>query len=128
MTAAGGDPHNPDGWTFASLYKHVMEISTASKEATNTALAAAKEATQKAEAASEKRLEGMNEFRAAMKDQQATFADKEQTNFRLTAIDTKLAEMGGKSTGISVSAGIVVQILISCAALASVIGFMVTRH
>lgn len=103
------DKHNPDGWTFATLYKHVMEISTASKEATTTAMAAAKEATLKAELASEKRLEGMNEFRSAMKDQQSTFADKEQTNFRLTAIDSKLAERDGKSQGIGIVAIIVTQ-------------------
>jgi anion-transporting ArsA/GET3 family ATPase len=114
------DKHNPDGWTFATLYKHVMEISIASKEAINAAMAAAKEATQKAEAASEKRFDSVNEFRNAMKDQQATFADKEQTAFRLNAIDRKLAETGGRSQGISMVAIVITQailILVGIAAL-----------
>jgi hypothetical protein len=123
------DAHNPDGWTFATLYKHVMEISTASKEATTTAMAAAKEATLKAELASEKRLEGMNEFRSAMKDQQSTFADKEQTNFRLTAIDKKLAERDGKSQGIGVLAIVITQtILILIAIIGLAIALMRPAH
>jgi len=37
-------------------------------------------------------------------------------------------ESGGKSTGIGFSAWVVVQLLISCAALATVIGFVFSRH
>jgi anion-transporting ArsA/GET3 family ATPase len=114
------DKHNPDGWTFATLYTHIMEISTASKEATTTAMAAAKEATLKAELASEKRLEGMNEFRSAMKDQQSTFADKEQTNFRLGAIDKKLAERDGKSQGIGFVAIVITQTILILIAIGGV--------
>ena len=121
------DGNNPDGWTFATLYKHVMEISTASKEAINAAMAAAKEATLKAEAASEKRFESVNEFRNAMKDQQSNFADKEQTDFRLTAIDKKLAEISGKSQGVGLSAGVIVQVIASIAAAATVVGVVIMK-
>jgi hypothetical protein len=37
-------------------------------------------------------------------------------------------ETGGKSQGVGFSAAVVVQILISAAAIATVIGFVVTRH
>lgn len=37
-------------------------------------------------------------------------------------------ETGGKSQGVGFSAGVVVQLLISSAALVTIIGFVVTRH
>ena len=123
------DKHNPDGWTFATLYKHVMEISAASKEAINAAMAAANVATTKAEAASEKRFDSVNEFREAMKDQQKTFADKEQTERRLNNLETLMATKAGERQGFGISAGVVVQVIASTAAAATVIGaIFMTRH
>jgi len=122
------DKHNPDGWTFATLYKHVMMLSEASKEAINAAITAAQKAVDKAEGAQQLRNDAQNEWRGAMKDQQSTFADKEQTERRLSAIEQWQAAQGGKSQGVGFSAAVVVQLLVSAAALATVIGFIVTRH
>ena len=47
-----------------------------------------KEAIQKAESSLNKRLEGMNEFREQLKDQTATFAIKEQTDERISRIES----------------------------------------
>jgi hypothetical protein len=44
-----------------------------SERAINAALAAAKEANLKSEVSTEKRFEGVNEFRGQLKDQAATF-------------------------------------------------------
>jgi len=123
------DKHNPDGWTFATLYKHVMMLSEASKEAINAAITAAQKAVDKAEAAQQLRNDAQNEWRAAMKDQQATFADKEQTERRLNNLEVLMASRAGERQGIGVSAGVVVQIIASAAAAATVIGVLIaTRH
>jgi len=71
--------HNPDGWTFATLYKHVMEMSTASKEAIGAALESMN-----------RRLDGMNEFRQSLRDQQDTFAKKSETELRFDQITKRL--------------------------------------
>jgi hypothetical protein len=107
------DEHNAAGWTFDTLYIHVMEISKAAKEGVNTAMAAAEKAGDKAEKANEKRFDAVNEFRSMVQDQQATFASKEQTEFRLTSIDEKfaalenrIAEGSGKLQGTIIIGGI----------------------
>jgi hypothetical protein len=84
------DKHNPDGWTFATLYKHIMEMSAASKEAVAAALEAAN-----------KRLDGMNEFRGALKDRETTFADKEGTDRRLKILEDAHQSDAGKSQGVN---------------------------
>ncbi len=93
------DNHNPDGWTFATLYKHVMMLSEASKEAINAAITAAQKAVDKAEGAQQLRNDAQNEWRGAMKDQQATFADKEQVERRLSALEKWQAEQSGRFSG-----------------------------
>jgi hypothetical protein len=52
-----GDDHNPDGWTFSTLYKHIMMLSDASKEAITAAMASAEKAVTKADLANEKRFD-----------------------------------------------------------------------
>ena len=125
--AATDERNNPEGWTFATLYKHVMALSDASKEAAKSAMDAAKEASDKADKATEKRFDSVNEFRNALKDQQSTFADKEQTERRLNNLEVMMASKAGQQQGVGFSAGVIVQLLISAAALATVIGFVVTR-
>lgn len=112
MAAHGGSQHNPDGWTFATLYKHVMALSAASKEAVTAAMDAAKVASDKADKANEKRFDAVNEFRSTLKDQQVTFADKAQTDFRLAAIEKIVSVRDGKSQGINVFAIVITQIVL----------------
>jgi anion-transporting ArsA/GET3 family ATPase len=122
------DKHNPDGWTFATLYKHVMEISNANKEATAIAMASSEKAILKAENATDKRLELLNELKGAMKDREVSFADKEQTDFRLTAIDKKLAEQGGKSQGIGLVAIIITQTILIIVGLGGLAVALLRAH
>jgi hypothetical protein len=128
VLAVNKEDHNPDGWTFATLYKHFMAQIDAQKESVTIALASSEKARDKAEGAQQLRNEAQNEWRAAMKDQQATLADKESTERRLAAIEQWQAAQGGKSQGVGFSAAVIVQLLVSAAALATVIGFVVTRH
>ncbi len=102
---------NPDGWTLRTLYIHVMEISKAAKEGVNAAMASAEKAILKAETATEKRFDSVNEFRQAMRDQQDTFASKSETNMRLDDLGKRVESMSddlksasGKSAGITLVA------------------------
>src|ERR1700677_1366877 len=127
-------------WSLETLFEYFTQLLrerekrtderfSALKEATTLALAAAKEGTQlamtasekaiaKAEAAAEKRAEASNEIRAAMVDQQKNFADRSQTDFRLSAIEKRMEKTegsilttGGRTQGIGASTGVVFQVL-----------------
>ena len=111
---AGGDQNNPDGWTFSTLYKHITMLSDAQKDAVKTAMASAQKAVDKAEAAQQLRNDAQNEWRAAMKDQQATFADKEQTERRLKVLEEARASQSGVGAFI-ISAAIVVSGVVAAA-------------
>jgi len=111
------------GWTLDTLAKHLnekiddVEIRTqerfalskqaidaalsASEKAISAAMAAAEKAVSKAETAAEKRFDSVNEFRAAMKDQTANFADKDQVDFRLSAIEKQIVNFQGQMAGMS---------------------------
>lgn len=97
-----GEDHNPDGWTLNTLYIHVMEISKSAKEGVSAAMASAEKAILKAETATEKRFDSVNEFRQAMKDQQDSFANKAETNLRLDEMVKRLDRI---STGMEISSG-----------------------
>ncbi len=60
------------------------------------AQASAKEAVSKAEAAVEKRLDGMNEFRGQMADMQATLARKTEVDIRFESLEKKLDSFIGQ--------------------------------
>ena len=139
---------SPHGWTLDTLEEHlsykikesdvrtterfalsreaVTAALNASEKAINAAMAAAEKAVSKAEMAAEKRFDGVNEFRSAMKDQQSTFADRTQTDFRLNSIEAKLEKIGGKSEGVSMMTYIIVQIVLTLAGIGSIIA--VFRH
>jgi small-conductance mechanosensitive channel len=62
-------------------------------KATEIAMAAAKEATSKADAAHEKRFEGVNEFRTTLSDQQKTFVTKAEIDIRVANLDKEMEEI-----------------------------------
>lgn len=65
----------------------------AAKEAVVAALAAADRAVAKAEGASEKRFEGVNEFRAALADQQRTLMPRSEVEVTIKAISERLSAL-----------------------------------
>jgi choline dehydrogenase-like flavoprotein len=93
---------NSNGWTFDTLYIHVMEISKAAKEGVNAAMASAEKAILKAETATEKRFDSVNEFRQAMRDQQENFANKSETNMRLEDLAKRLDRV---TSGMEIASG-----------------------
>lgn len=62
------------------------------KEAINAALVSADKAVLKAESASEKRFESVNEFRATLSDQQRDMATKSEVDLRFRAVEDRLTE------------------------------------
>ena len=65
----------------------------AQEKAVGAALSAAKEAVIKAEGATEKRFEGVNEFRRALADQQTTFMTRKETDQQLSEMTRQLREL-----------------------------------
>lgn len=104
------------------LAKQAVDAAVSGVEkASATALSSADRAVTKAEVGAEKRFDSMNEFRAAMKDQQNTFADRAQTDFRLIAVERKQEVLAGQAQGVGLSVGVIVQIISSCASIALII-------
>ncbi len=123
---AAGDEHNPKGWTFSAFETYVDNRFVTSEEAVKTAMSAAEKATIKAETAADKRFDSVNEFREAMKDQQSKFADKEQSDFRLGALDKRInaielaaSASDAKGKGVWLLAVIIGQGLLIAIALAA---------
>lgn len=58
-----------------------------------SALAAAKEAVLKAENASDKRFEGVNEFRATLADQQRTLMPRAEAELLVKGLETRLTKL-----------------------------------
>lgn len=92
--------HTSDGWTFRTFREFMLakfEILTALREADritlNAALAAADRAVAKAEAANEKRFEGVNEFRKTLSDQAATFPTRSEVEARMVALGEKIGDL-----------------------------------
>src|ERR1700686_3964087 len=100
------DDHNQDGWTFDTLEKYLDGRITAVEKNVTTAMVAADKAGLKAETATEKRFDSVNEFREAMKDQQSTFADRGQTELRLKAIERGMDKIGCVSLGVTICAAV----------------------
>jgi len=92
--------HTSDGWTFRTFREFMLakfEILTALREADritlNAALAAADRAVAKAEAANEKRFEGVNEFRKTLSDQAATFPTRSEVEARMVELGEKIGDL-----------------------------------
>src|ERR1700730_4191818 len=62
-------------------------------EKTSLALAASEKAVGKAEMATEKRFDSVNEFRAQLKDQASTLMPREEADVKFRAIDNTIDEL-----------------------------------
>lgn len=78
---------------FDAQQQALQDALVGAKESVAAALAAAKEAVVKAETASDKRFEGVNEFRQTLSDQATTFMPRLEANARLDSMNEKIAAM-----------------------------------
>jgi len=126
----------PDEWTIATLKVYVERIlhdhavlddtrHQSAQAALSIAVAQAKEAVLKAEAATEKRLEGLNEFRASLTDNQRTLIPRAEAEIRFAALADRIdvltresEERRGQRSGLSAGWSVALAVfgLISLAA------------
>lgn len=78
-------------WTLATLKTYLESRIDAVEEAAKVALEAADKAAVKADTAFEKRMDSTNEWRDAMKDQQATYVTKDQAASQFRGLATAIA-------------------------------------
>ncbi len=124
------------------------ERAAAQDKAVALSLASSKEAVLKAEVATERRFEGVNEFRAALSDQSATLLPRTEYSVqhqnlvdKNIAVDKRISELqadilrmtersGGKREGIGLVGTIVLGSITTVSALAAIGIFMVAllRH
>jgi len=123
---SGETEANVSGWTTDTLHRWTIDQMAAhallddqrfeSLEATiKVAVNSAKEAVDKAEKASEKRLDGLNELRGAMTDQSATYITRETVSAMTSALSARLDlikerqdRMEGRGSGLQQGWGYIV--------------------
>ena len=93
-------------WTVDTLKEYIEALFAEKDKQIALALTSAEKAVTKAEAATDKRLAGMNEFRDALSDQTKTFASAE----RVDGLQQRLDKLEGRSSGLKDSWGWLVGI------------------
>lgn len=104
----------------------------AQAQAIKDAFQASKEAISKADNATEKRFEGVNEFRQTLSDQASRFvtraeleAWKDQATDRAAALAARIDRLEGKSLGLNTGWGYIVAAIAVMAGIAGIIvGFL----
>ncbi len=84
-------------WTVDTLKLHFEALLDQRDKQIALALSAAEKAVTKAEAATEKRFDSVNEFRQTLSDQNKTFASTE----RVDSLTQRLDKIEGRSSGVS---------------------------
>lgn len=109
--------------------RQIRQIIDLNLTAVDAAFAASEKAIQKAEAATEKRFESVNEFRAQLATQTHSFMPREVAEAKLKEISTKVDDLTarvntttGKSAGVTASIGL--MIAVSGVGLAVVVVFV----
>lgn len=113
------------GWTVDTLKEYVQQRFTDQDVAVQAALLAAKEAVLKAENASEKRFESVNEFRQQLSDQTNTFLPRPEYNAQHKALEDKvslLIDIMNQNKGQDISMG---KIYAAIGALGALLGIIV---
>lgn len=131
---SGETEQNVSGWTTDTLKAHFDTLRdtdqrnidarfVAAEERTTLALTAADRAVVKAETATEKRFDAVNEFRATLADQAATLMPRAEAEIRLRSMSEQIEELrgtrrsgfasvGATVIGAAVIIGVIVQIVV----------------
>lgn len=114
--------------TIASMMTEQQALAlAATKEAVSVAMSASEKAVAKAETSAEKRFESINEFRAQLADQQATFARSDLVNQRTDGLEKKMDEIArGLEARLTDSKDRLTTIEASAAGTARTFGFIAT--
>lgn len=102
---------------YATQTKALDAAFAAADKAVAAALLSAKEAVTKAETATEKRFDSVNEFRAALSDQSALFlprteyaANHQNLADRVSDLTDRINRSEGSTEGVRVSAGVLASV------------------
>ena len=87
-----------DGWTINTLREHFETLIKLNDERYNERFAYQENALKKAETASEKRFDGVNEFRAILTDQQKTFITRNEWGSQHHALEDKINALENRAT------------------------------
>lgn len=136
---SGETEEQVSGWTVDTLHRYIRELIderdtryeqrfTAQEKAVKDALTAADRAVTKAELATEKRLEGVNEFRATLTDYTTNLMPRGEVTAllagfdeKLTALQSRIDRSEGKGKGIDQAWGYLVGLVGVVAAAVAVI-------
>jgi vacuolar-type H+-ATPase subunit E/Vma4 len=102
--------------TLISLREYVDIRFEAQEKAVNAALTSAERAVSKAEMASEKRFESVNEFRAALGDSSRLLMPRSEAEQRISALDKMIGDLkttveAKDNKGIGISAGLMMVVV-----------------
>jgi hypothetical protein len=109
---SGETQKDESGWTVDTLKEFMTQRFADQDKAVQAALLAAKEAVLKAEVASEKRFESVNEFRGQLADQTATLMPRQEYTVQHAALMEKVNDLtdrvnisDGKARGSQITVG-----------------------
>jgi hypothetical protein len=112
LTELGMEKNLRDEQRFQAQQTAVRDALTAQQQSVGAALLAAQDAVNKAETAAEKRFDAVNEFRAQLADQAATLMPRQETQVlldnlaqRITSLERRINEAGGRSSGLDAAWG-----------------------
>lgn len=105
------------GWTTSTLYSHFSALLAAQEKSVNSVQTAADRASDKADAAMEQRLIGLNELRKIVTDQQQSLLPRSEAEIRFKAeevrlviVEKLLSENTGRDRGLSVGWSILLAV------------------
>jgi hypothetical protein len=96
-----------------ALNVRLTEQMAAQTQANRIALDAAEKAVLKAEQASEKRFEGVNEFRETLSDQAASFVTRNEVDARLGAVNAILSRLEQEQAAVHGRSGVSTPLLLA---------------
>lgn len=126
---SGETERQVSGWAVDTLKEYFERRITDQDKAVQAALIAAKEAVIKAETATEKRFESVNEFRAQLADQSSTLMPRQEYSVQHKALEDRVTDLNdrmNKNDGAKQGSDITIgKIYAAIAAVGGVIGILV---
>jgi len=125
---SGETEERPSGWTIDTLAVYFQRQHDDLITLLNERHQAQQEAIRKAETAAERRLDSVNEFRAQLADQTASFVTRAEYSARSEAlfaridnVEKQLDQTSGRTAGVRLSAGTLIGAVSGLAAFITIV-------
>lgn len=126
---SGETQKNESGWTVDTLKEYIEALRDDDQKAVQAALQSTKEAILKAETATEKRFESVNEFRKTLSDQTSSFLPRPEYDANHKALEDKMQVLTdrantseGQTQGSQITKG---NLYAAVGAVVAILGFLV---